>query len=465
MNQSTLLYLAFGLQTFFCSCQAAQSKPEPEALNKPRLLITTDIGGDPDDRQSLVRLLVSANEFDLVGLVASAAGTPGELDTSAAYPHLIEQAIDAYAQVYELLIQHDSAYPSPQQLKAVVKVGNPLRGREAVGEGRETEGSRFIREQMEMDTATALNIAIWGGQTDLAQALFDLRQKYGSQEYVHYIKHVRIYDIGDQDKIYDLIKATHPSLFYILNRAAKGRDIREAAFRGMYLEGDMSTTSREWIVDHVKTGHGPLGALYPDKTWTAPNPHGCLKEGDTPSWFYFLANGLHDPSKPWWGGWGGRFESDTALFFRDAQDRVDSTTSSRATVWRWRSAFQNDFAARMDWCISAPDQANHHPQLAINGHSAKTPLYLRAEPGKTLHLDASASTDPDGDSLKFAWWVYAEASRLDSIPALTSAHDSRTALKLLPEIGTGEIHLILEVKDNGSPALTAYKRVVIAVEH
>ena len=42
--------------------------------DRPRLLVLTDIGGDPDDQQSLVRLMVYANEFEIEGLVARIAG-------------------------------------------------------------------------------------------------------------------------------------------------------------------------------------------------------------------------------------------------------------------------------------------------------------------------------------------------------------------------------------------------------
>ena len=57
---------------------------------QPRILITTDIGGDPDDRQSLIRLMVYTNEFDIEGLISSAAGVPGELGKDVIYPEVIE---------------------------------------------------------------------------------------------------------------------------------------------------------------------------------------------------------------------------------------------------------------------------------------------------------------------------------------------------------------------------------------
>ena len=38
----------------------------------PRLIVTTDIGQDPDDQQSMVRLLHYANEFDIEGIITNA---------------------------------------------------------------------------------------------------------------------------------------------------------------------------------------------------------------------------------------------------------------------------------------------------------------------------------------------------------------------------------------------------------
>jgi hypothetical protein len=45
---------------------------------RPRLAILTDIGGDPDDQQSMVRLMVYSQEFEIEALIATASGTPGE---------------------------------------------------------------------------------------------------------------------------------------------------------------------------------------------------------------------------------------------------------------------------------------------------------------------------------------------------------------------------------------------------
>ena len=159
---------------------------------------------------------------------------------------------------------------------------------------------------------------------------------------------MRVFDIDDQDKIADWMRQEFPGMFYILAKALPGRDKREGAYRGMYLGGDISLTSREWVEQNIRR-KGPLGALYPTKTWTAPNPHGCLKEGDTPSWFFFLppaGNDPRDPSKP---GWGGQYRREPDGWYRDPPP--ENGRDPRESVYRWRPVFQADFAKRMAWCV------------------------------------------------------------------------------------------------------------------
>jgi hypothetical protein len=194
-----------------------------------------------------------------------------------------------------------------------------------------------------------LNITIWGGQTDLAQAMWRVKQERGAAGFASFVRKFRVYDIADQDGIADWIRAEFPGLFYILSKAPAGRDKREGIFRGMYLTGDIALTSRAWIDEHVLS-RGPLGALYPTKTWTAPNPHSCMKEGDTPSWFFFLPQGGNDPADPTKPGWGGRFVRKDDGWFYDAPGVGGA--DPREAVSRWRPDFQRDFAKRMAWCAA-----------------------------------------------------------------------------------------------------------------
>jgi hypothetical protein len=232
----------------------------------------------------------------------------------------------------------------------------------------------------------------------------------------------------------------------------------------MYLGGDESLVSREWMDTHIREGHGPLGALYPPKTWTAPNPHAATKEGDTPSWFYFLPSGLSDPLHPNWGSWGGRFEKSPTGRWQDAQDTIGGVTSSRATVWRWREAFQADFQARLDWCVAEDfKQANHAPIAVLNGDTTNHPLKINAKPGETIKLTAEGSHDPDGDALEARWFVYPEAGSFSG-DIKPSGLQSLTMSFTAPQVKEpAAIHIVLELADNGSPRLRRYRRAVVTV--
>jgi hypothetical protein len=316
---------------------------------RPRLLVLTDIGGDPDDQQSLVRLMVYANEFNLEGLVASASGTPGELKTAVTRPDLIREIVGAYGKVRPNLAQHGEAWPAVEELQSIVKSGNPKRGIANVGAEHDTEGSRWIVERVNAGTPQRpLNISIWGGQTDLAQALWRAKHDRGAAGLARFVQCFRVFDISDQDGIADWMRTEFPGMFYILAKAPAGVDKRQSTYRGMYLGGDESLTSREWIEKNV-TAKGPLGELYPLKAWTAPNPHGCLKEGDTTSWFFFLTLGGNDPSDPSKPGWGGQYQKSADGWYRDPPPATG--VDPRQAVNRWRPAFQEDFARRMSWCL------------------------------------------------------------------------------------------------------------------
>lgn len=315
---------------------------------RPRLAVLTDIGGDPDDQQSLVRLMVYANAFQLEALLASAAGTPGELKEAVTRTDLILATIDAYAEVLPKLREHEDRWPEPGALREAVKSGNPKRGRRHIGDGHDTEGSRWLVERIDAGSPEQpLNISIWGGQTDFAQAMWSVRSRRDAAGWEAFAQKFRVYDINDQDGIADWMRDEFPGMHYILAMAEDGRDKREGIYRGMYLTGDLSLTSKEWIETHVRS-KGPLGARYPTKTWTAPNPHSCLKEGDTPAWFFFLPAGGNDPADPSKPGWGGRFRREPDGWFRDA--RPEKGTDPRKAVSRWRPEFQRDFAERMGWC-------------------------------------------------------------------------------------------------------------------
>ena len=173
---------------------------------------------------------------------------------------------------------------------------------------------------------------------------------------------------------------------------------------------DTSIVTNDWLQEHIRLG--TLGAYY--LNWT------YIMEGDTPSFLGLLPNGLNAPEHPEWGGWGGRYTlldaSGWTSVYSDAVDFTigadnDTFYSNYAGIWRWRPAFQYDFAARMLWSVQADyAENNHHPVAVVNDTCGFAPLELHYTLGESVVLDASASYDPDGDGISFDWFHYRDPS-------------------------------------------------------
>lgn len=119
----------------------------------------------------------------------------------------------------------------------------------------------------------------------------------------------------------------------------------------------------------------------------------------------------------------------------------------------------------MDWTIKPYKEANHPPVPQLN-HAAK----LTAKVGDRIDLSAIGSTDPDGDKLSYHWFYYPEAGTYTISNARTGNpikienDDQENAWFVIPQSERlGTIHIILAVTDDGNPALTRYKRVIIDV--
>jgi hypothetical protein len=139
-------------------------------------------------------------------------------------------------------------------------------------------------------------------------------------------------------------------------------------------------------------------------------------------------------------------------------------TSDQATIWRWREHFQNDFAARMDWCVSGDRSgANHNPLAVLNGVRDKTVLQLEVAGGREVILSAEGSSDPDGNKLGFSWYQYREAGTSAAAVDLAEANTARCRF-VAPVVQKPEtLHVILEVRDDGSPNLVAYRRAILTI--
>ncbi len=441
---------------------------------KPRLIVTTDIGQDPDDEQSMVRLLHYANEFEIEGIIAN-ADINYEKELPVLKDFIIHEMIDAYAKIESNMQLHDPEYPTSTQLHSIVKrgcYGNGVRVpfSEYIGEGKDTEGSDWIIHVVDRKDNRPVDIAVWGGACDLAQALWKVKTTRSQQDTDEFIKKLRVYFIGKQDSSNDWIISNFSKMWLIL-ALDRGGDNWESGYRGVFWGGDMSNTAKEWLHKNI-IDLNPLAQMYPDKAFTGgenKNPNMAMKEGDSPSMLYFICNGLNTPEHPSWGGWGGRYVLERDQFYRDANDLYfdkqsgREITSPRATVFRWRGDFQNDFATRVRWATQTYEDGNHHPIVKVNGDVGKHTLVVKQKSGKSIRLDASGSTDLDGDALSYKWMVYPEAGTYEGSITVTGS-DKKMATVKIPKNAKGKtVHVILCVKDNANLSLTSYKRIVIEV--
>ena len=453
------------------------------AAEKPRIIVLTDIENEPDDAQSLVRFLTYANQWDVEALVATTS--IHQRDKVAAWR--IRQIVQAYGKVRDNLERHEPGFPTADSLLSVVREGRTAYGMAAVGKGMDSPGSDRIIEVVDRNDPRPVWVVVWGGPNCLAQALWKVRATRSSEALDRFVAKLRVYTISDQDDSGPWIRKEFAKLFFItspgLNAGgayhhATWSGISGDYFHGRFVGADFSLVTNEWLDRNVRH-KGPLGAEYP--RWE------FLMEGDTPSFLNLISNGLSSPEHPNWGGWGGRYElytpparkwhvqPETRPIWTDAEDEVlgvDSRwhTDNHATIWRWREAYQNDFAARMDWTIQPYEKANHPPVPTL-AH----PQELSAKPGERVQLSAEGSSDPDGDALSYQWFYYPEPGTLaassarDGQPVPIQGFDQSKASFTVPTQrvmppGTGTMHFILAVTDHGTPRLTRYRRVIVTVQ-
>nr|HMP31948.1 DUF1593 domain-containing protein [Saprospiraceae bacterium] len=398
----------------------------------------------------------------------------------------IQKIVKAYGKVQPNLLKHEAGFPSSIYLNSIIKKGQPTYGMDAVGQGKDTEGSNWIIKVLEEIDERPLWISIWGGANTLAQALYKLKETKTPQQLEKLIAKLRVYTISDQDDSGIWMRNTFPDLFYIVSPGDYYFSSTWSSINGVHAHIDNTTISNEWLAYNIQQGHGPLGACYPDVSWGL--------EGDTPAYLSLIPNGLNVPERPDWGGWGGRYElykpdfvnkrsansgvplvPETRAIWTDAEDQYkpflkkeygrplqqDTVTikDNKVTLWRWRDDFQNDFAARMDWSIKSYKDANHPPVPRIKPHKPN----FKVKSGETVFIDSSDSHDPDGDNISVHWFQYPEAGTYKEMVNL-STENYPSITFTAPKVDKDEtIHIILKVTDKGSPSLSRYLRIIVTV--
>ena len=130
-----------------------------EECIKQRLVVLTDISNEPDDEQSLVRLLIYATDVDIEGLVATTSvHLRGKVRAD-----LIRRQLEAYRKILPNLRQHHPDYPDADQLLELVGEGPTGQGMKGVGDEFDTSGSDRVVTAVDRDDPRPVWVTLWGG--------------------------------------------------------------------------------------------------------------------------------------------------------------------------------------------------------------------------------------------------------------------------------------------------------------
>ncbi|KAF2122562.1 DUF1593-domain-containing protein [Lophiotrema nucula] len=477
----TWFYTAFFALAGLWGFSTASYDPESACTvaryaNKTRVFIMTDVSNEPDDQMSLVRLVSHANELDITHIaVVTSTWKNDSIDTPSTFG-----VLNGYSEVLANLnanVPAAGAYPPAEDLIANVATGHTVYGLAALDEPSLSNASIALINATDA-SEQPLWVLAWGGANVLAEALNEVKKTRVEEAIQAFVEKLRVYSISDQDDSGPWIRTNFPTLFYVVSLhgfseyvsatwiGISGEQIRHFDKGGP----DSSIISNEWLQQHIRIGQ--LGSHY--LNWT------FQMEGDTPSFLGLLPNGLNSPEHPEWGGWGGRyiladFSGNTGVY-SDAADWVigtnnDTFLSKYATIWRWRQAFQYDFAARMEWSVNGnAAETNHHPVVSVNGSCSLEALEITYALNQSIVLDASQSFDPDNDSLAFTWFHYREPTfrlegdipRISPNATFTTLNSAGSIVEVTLDVVTNTtLHIILSVEDAVDIPLTTYKRIIL----
>ncbi|MEM9329150.1 MAG: nucleoside hydrolase-like domain-containing protein [Bacteroidota bacterium] len=442
-------------------CQKPSGSVELSKAKLPakdyRYVICTDMTHDDDN--SLIRLLHYANEIDIEAIIVTEQGP--ETWKIEDWPNKMwnraQDILDKYELVEDNLRKHADGFPSAGYFRSITKRGMGSAERmsgssdegaehfwDYVGEGRDSDGSRFLQEVFDREDERPIYVAFWGGPITFVQATWRYEQSHTAGEVQALMDKLIFHCISFQDITFE---------YFIDLDSICGRFYGDYSGERLVPSVSLIDTDHFWKyigatdVPTIHANSGVLGDLYDEGG-----------EGDTPAFLNLISMnlGLSDISQPTWGGWGDRFIPHTLPNVWEADDPNE--------LMRWLEAANNSFYARCKWETLDFAQVNHDPVAAFEGDTSPDAVFLTGSLGEEVSLSALGSTDPDGDALTYSWWHYPVPGSYQGEVAIMSNQSESTTLMLPQDLGDRQLHIVLEVLDDGHPSLRSYKRVVLSAK-
>lgn len=269
------------------------------------MVVLTDVSTyETDDSESLVRLLVHADLYEIEGLIFT---TGWNLDkTRDDFMDLIHDAIDAYEKDLPNLLklsnqqdfladesqQNIGYWPSPAYLRNITVFGSKNRGFKFIAQDNNSLGSELIIKLADEDDKRPLWTTVWGGGNTVAQAIGKVQQERSTAELKTFLRKIPTYAITDQDRY-------QKTAYSISSHQWMRRDFSddplfiwdESAWK---FQNGTGKSNWDEYAENIQS-KGNLGKVYPKYIYGV--------EGDPSAFLRLMPNGLNDPMVPSQGGW------------------------------------------------------------------------------------------------------------------------------------------------------------------
>lgn len=184
---------------------------------KPRLVVCTDIAPadvEPDDMESMVRLMAYADCFEIEALITSVGWNcdPYPLEWQqylfrviTAYAKDVPNLMKRSGQKKHLSLKKENAsqelgyWPSAEYITSRAVMGSMYGGIKAIGEKNDSPGSELLIRLADEDDPRPIYVAAWGGANTLAQAIWRVKQTRSADELKNFVRKFRLFTITDQD--------------------------------------------------------------------------------------------------------------------------------------------------------------------------------------------------------------------------------------------------------------------------
>lgn len=487
-------------------------------MAKVKTIITTDV--EVDDMNSLIHLCLYLNEIDLLGVVYTASQYhfigDGVHELKEITPHYrcsgpaglkrprvffgpdpaaghlkefrpfergwIEKLWNnEYREAYPFLVQHDSAYPSPEKLIGLTKYGNI----EFEGDVRfDTEGSNWIKHILLEDSDDIIYIQSWGGANTIVRALLSIYEEYKNSKHwerkrVKIVEKVRILGIlsgvGQDNSwldnhipdVYPGIKLLSTEYYFgtykfidhvqmdcqpmfksewllknIHNHTSKLMDSYHLLADGKRVAGEPEIY-QFGLKPVIDFGYADDPAVY--------SPFDFLGEGDSNTYIPLLDFGLK----------GLANRQQITLLGKITEESHSLSNQRKESSNPFLKSYMEDWAARARWCHLGYDQANHAPEIVIARNE------IKALPGETVEIEAVVS-DPDGNDCTTCWEIYDQFNQYKGSCTnlkVDEPHQLKTCFTIPEDAESKDFFsLILRVQDHAEYPMTRYGKVIIYCE-